>query len=99
MAGHRFIGYIGDLLYAPELDYMQAPDVDIHVGLQSSNLIAQLQAGPGRRRPVRAAGLHRARESRGCGASCPSAVHLDRSLWLVVHADLRPWPASARSPR
>ena len=44
MAGHRFIGYIGDLLYAPELDYMSAPDVDIHVGLQSSNLIAQLQA-------------------------------------------------------
>jgi DNA-binding transcriptional LysR family regulator len=44
MQGHRFIGYIEDLLYAPELDYMAAPDVDISVRLKSSNLIAQLRA-------------------------------------------------------
>ena len=88
MAGHRFIGYIGDLLYAPELDYMQAPDVDIHVSLQSSNLIAQLQAA------LAGAGLCvlpdfiAAREP-GLRRVLPEAVHLDRSLWLVVHADLR----------
>ena len=89
MAGHRFIGYIGDLLYAPELDYMQAPDVDIHVTLQSSNLIAQLQA------TLAGAGLCvlpdfiAARRS-GLRRVLPEAVHLDRSLWLVTHADLKP---------
>jgi DNA-binding transcriptional LysR family regulator len=88
MAGHRFIGYIGDLLYAPELDYMSAPDVDIHVGLQSSNLIAQLQAC------LAGAGLCvlpdfiAAREPM-LRRVLPDAVRLDRSLWLVVHADLR----------
>lgn len=88
MEGQRFIGYIGDLLYAPELDYMEAPDVDIRVGLQSSNLIAQLQAclaGAGLCVlpdfiPAREAGLVRV---------LPDAVALERSLWLVVHADLR----------
>lgn len=88
MAGHRFIGYIGDLLYAPELDYMEAPDVDIHVGLQSSNLIAQLQAA------LAGAGLCvlpdfiAAREP-GLRRVLPDTVHLDRSLWLVTHADLK----------
>ena len=89
MAGQRFSGYIGDLLYAPELDYMQAPDVDIHVALQSSNLIAQLQAA------LAGAGLCvlpdfiAAREA-GLRRVLPDAVHLDRSLWLVTHADLKP---------
>jgi len=88
MGRHRFIGYIGDLLYAPELDYMQAPDVDIHVSLQSSNLIAQLQAA------LAGAGLCvlpdfiAAREP-GLRRVLPDAVHLDRSLWLVTHADLK----------
>ena len=86
--GQRFIGYIGDLLYAPELDYMEAPDVDIRVGLQSSNLIAQLQAC------LAGAGLCvlpdfiAAREA-GLVRVLPDAVALERSLWLVVHADLR----------
>ena len=31
MAGQRFIGYIGDLLYAPELDYMQVAALSIEV--------------------------------------------------------------------
>lgn len=88
MADHRFIGYIGDLLYAPELDYMEAPDVDIHVTLQSSNLIAQLQAA------IAGAGLCvlpdfiAARET-GLVRVLPDDVHLVRSLWLVTHADLK----------
>ncbi|RZJ05785.1 MAG: LysR family transcriptional regulator [Brevundimonas sp.] len=87
LAGQRFIGYIGDLLYAPELDYMEAPDVDIRVGLQSSNLIAQLQAC------LAGAGLCvlpdfiAAREP-GLVKVLPEAVRLDRSLWLATHADL-----------
>lgn len=88
MAGQRFVGYIEDLLYSPELDYMQAPDVDIHVSVQSSNLIAQLQA------TLAGAGLcvlpdFIALKQPGLVRVLPDAVHLERSLWLVVHADLR----------
>lgn len=88
MAGQRFVGYIEDLLYSPELDYMQAPDVDIHVSVQSSNLIAQLQA------TLAGAGLcvlpdFIAVKQPGLVRVLPDAVHLERSLWLVVHADLK----------
>lgn len=88
MQGQRFVGYIEDLLYSPELDYMQAPDVDIHVSVQSSNLIAQLQA------TLAGAGLcvlpdFIATKQPGLVRVLPDAVHLERSLWLVVHADLR----------
>ena len=88
MSGHRFIGYIDDLLYAPELDYMQAPDVEVRVLLQSSNLIAQLQAA------LAGAGLcvlpnFIAAQQPGLVRVLPEAVQLDRSLWLVTHADLR----------
>ena len=88
LGDHRFIGYIEDLLYAPELDYMEAPDVEIHVRLKSSNLIAQLQAA------VAGAGLcvlpdfiaaHDPRLSR----VLPDLVGLERSLWLVTHQDLK----------
>lgn len=88
MQGQRFVGYIEDLLYSPELDYMQAPDVDIHVSVQSSNLIAQLQA------TLAGAGLcvlpdFIATKEPGLVRVLPDGVHLERSLWLVVHADLR----------
>lgn len=88
MSGQRFIGYIDDLLYAPELNYMDAPDVEVRVRLQSSNLIAQLQAA------LAGAGLCvlpdfiAAREP-GLRRVLPEAVRLERSLWLVTHADLR----------
>lgn len=84
----RFIGYIEDLLYAPELDYMQAPDVDIHVGFKSSNLIAQLRAC------VAGAGLAVIPDFIAAGRSdlervLPDQVGLTRALHLVVHADLK----------
>ena len=77
-----------ELLYAPELDYMQAPDVDIHVGLKSSNLIAQLQAC------IAGAGLcvlprFLADPRRDLRQVLPDQVGLTRSLWLVTHADLK----------
>ncbi|WP_374274187.1 LysR family transcriptional regulator [Brevundimonas sp.] len=88
MRDHRFIGYIDDLLYAPELDYMDAPDVEVTVRLQSSNLIAQLEACKA------GAGLcvlpdFIAASEPGLIRVLPEAVRLDRSLWLVTHADLR----------
>ncbi|HYE42941.1 MAG TPA: LysR family transcriptional regulator [Caulobacteraceae bacterium] len=88
LGSQRFIGYIEDLLYAPELDYMEAPDVDIHVGLKSSNLIAQLQAA------LAGAGLcvipdFIARREPTLVRVLPGHVGLTRSLWLVTHQDLK----------
>lgn len=88
LGSQRFIGYIEDLLYAPELDYMQAPDVDIHVALKSSNLIAQLQA------TLAGAGLcvipdFIARREPTLIRVLPDGVGLERSLWLVTHQDLK----------
>lgn len=88
LQAHRFVGYIGDLLYAPELDYMQAPDVDIQVRLQSSNLIAQLQA------TLAGAGLcvlpdFIASQYPTLQKVLPQSVGLTRSLYLVTHVDLK----------
>ncbi len=88
LARHRFVGYIDDLLWAPELDYMQAPDVEITVRFKSSNLIAQLEA-------TRAgAGLCMLPEFIASGQAglvrlLPEAVGLTRSFWLITHADLK----------
>jgi DNA-binding transcriptional LysR family regulator len=88
LGSQRFIGYIEDLLYAPELDYMQAPDVEIHVRLKSSNLIAQLQA------TLAGAGLcvlpdFIAADHPSLRQVLPGLVGLTRSLWLVTHQDLK----------
>ena len=87
MERHRFIGYIDDLLYAPELDYMEAPDVTIRVGLKSSSLIAQHQA------TLAGAGLcilpdfMAARDAR-LRRALSDRVRIERTFWLVTHADL-----------
>ena len=88
MKDHRFIGYIEELLYAPELDYMEAPDVDIHVAFKSSNLIAQLQAC------VAGAGLAIIPDFVAHGRPylrrvLADQVGLTREFHLVVHADLK----------
>jgi DNA-binding transcriptional LysR family regulator len=88
LAAHRFIGYIEDLLYAPELDYMGAPDVAVTVRLKSSNLIAQLRAC------LAGAGLcvipnFIAAQEPGLVRVLPDQVELTRSFWLLGHPDLK----------
>jgi DNA-binding transcriptional LysR family regulator len=88
LAGRRFVGYIEELLYAPELDYLQAPDVEITARLKSSNLIAQLRA------TLAGAGLcvlpdFIASTEPGLVPVLPDKVGLVRSFWLLTHADLR----------
>lgn len=85
---HAFIGYIDDLIYTPELDYLEAVG-PISPQVKSSNLIAQLRA------TVAGTGL--------CilpsfiAATEPTLVPvladeitLTRSFWLIVHEDLHP---------
>ncbi|MGZ8364485.1 MAG: LysR family transcriptional regulator [Caulobacteraceae bacterium] len=88
MPGHRFIGYIEDLLHAQELDYLRQGDIPIEAQIKSSNLIAQLRAA------AAGAGLcvlphFIAREEPELVQVLPGEVDLTRAFWLVAHADLK----------
>jgi DNA-binding transcriptional LysR family regulator len=85
---HRFVGYISDLIYARELDYLPLIGADVRPSFASSNLIAQLAA---------------TRAGHGlCVLPCfiadnePSLrrvmaedVVLHRSFWLTIHSDMK----------
>ena len=88
LRSHRFIGYIDDLLYAPELDYAQ----DIHTGVEpifeSNNLVAQVSAA------LNGTGLcilpsFIALRYDQLSAVLPSEVRLEREFWMVSHADMK----------
>jgi DNA-binding transcriptional LysR family regulator len=88
LSEHRFVGYISDLIYARELDYLPLINSHVHPSFSSSNLLAQLMA---------------TRAGHGlCVLPCFIAegddtlrrvlqddVVLHRAFWLTVHADLR----------
>ncbi|WP_342052330.1 MULTISPECIES: LysR family transcriptional regulator [unclassified Cupriavidus] len=44
LAGHPFIGYMEDLLFTPELNFLGVTEVPLHPRLRSSNLVTQVQA-------------------------------------------------------
>ncbi|WP_035715523.1 LysR family transcriptional regulator [Azorhizobium doebereinerae] len=85
---HAFVGYIDDLIYAPELDYVPLVSRELKPKVKSSNLVAQMQA-------TRAgAGV--------CVLPCfmgdaepdlvpvlPAEVSLTRAFYLVTHTDMR----------
>ncbi|HEY4254164.1 MAG TPA: LysR family transcriptional regulator [Roseomonas sp.] len=86
--GRPFIGYIEDLIYTPELDFLADVSKTIVPRIRSSTLIAQWQAA------AAGAGL--------CMLPCfladaderlvrvlPDAVVLRRDLWMIVHSDMR----------
>ena len=84
---HSFVGYIGELLHFPELDFLQHVAPEGAVSVESSNLLAQLRA------TLAGAGLcvlpaFLAGEEKGLVRVLPDAVSLTRSLWLIVHQDL-----------
>ena len=82
---HRLIGYIPDLLYAPELSYLNEIDERLRASLRSSSINAQhamVAAGGG-------IGVLPA----FVGESDPSLVRIlpglkiTRSFWMVTHRD------------
>jgi DNA-binding transcriptional LysR family regulator len=88
LRSHRFVSYIGDLLYFPELDFLKEVAPEGCTALESSNLVAQLKA------TLAGAGLcvlpaFLAVEERGLVRVLPDQVRLTRSLWLIVHEDLK----------
>lgn len=84
---HRIVGYIDNLIYSPELDYLDEVAKGLRPRIQSSSILAQLaatEAGAGicvlPRFMTGDARLQRV---------LADQVTLTRSFWLIVHADLR----------
>lgn len=85
---HRFIGYIEDLIYAPELNYLPLISREIRPSLTCSSLFAQLKA------TVQGFGLcvlpcfmadAETRLERVLG----SKVSLTRSFYIITYSDIR----------
>nr|WP_070959271.1 LysR family transcriptional regulator [Hyphomonas sp. Mor2] len=88
LSNHRFVGYIDDLLYAPELDYAHDVHAGVKTALGSNNLVAQLAA------TLRDAGLcilpnFIASQYETLRQVLPNQVRLTREFWLIGHADSR----------
>lgn len=88
LSRHAIIGYIPDLIFAPELDYLAQVPSHLKPRLTSSNLVAQLRA-------TRAgAGLcvlpdFMAAEDADLVPVLAGQIELTRTFWLILHADLR----------
>jgi DNA-binding transcriptional LysR family regulator len=88
LSGHRFIGYIEDMLYAPELDYLPLVSRDIRPSFSSSNLVVQFKAacaGHG----LCVLPVFVAAEEPLLVRVLADSVSLTRAFWLIVHADMR----------
>lgn len=82
---HRLVGYISDLLYAPELDYLKEVHPDLQATIKSSSIIAQL------RLVVGGAGIgvlpcFMGDQERGLQRVLPE-LRIKRSFWIVTHKD------------
>lgn len=87
LRGHSFIGYIDDLIFAPELDYVETIG-EVAPRIKSSSLVAQLKA------TLAGAGLCMLPAFIAAGEPdlvqvLPEEVTITRSFWLIVHEDLR----------
>jgi len=85
---HTVIGYIDDLIFTPELDYLDEVSKGLRAKLQSSSLVAQMKAA------LAGAGVCvlpyfvAAADSRLIQIM-PDKATFTRSYWLIVHADLK----------
>lgn len=88
LTGRSFVGYIDDLIFTPELDYLSSVSRDVSARLRSSNLIAQMNAAAaGAGLCVLPCFLARARPD--LVRVLPAEVKIVRAFWMVVHSDMR----------
>jgi len=85
---HPIIGYVEDLVVAPELNYLGEITRGLKARFQSSNLIAQMTA------TIAGNGLcilphFIASQEPRLTHVLPGAISLRRSFWLTVHEDMR----------
>lgn len=85
---HRIVGYIDDLIFTPELDYLDEVAKGLRAQVQSSSVLAQMNAVVG------GAGIGVIHHFMAQGEPrlvpvLPDTVSITRSFWLLVHADLK----------
>src|SRR5262249_49144431 len=83
---HRFVGYIEELLFTPELDYLPLVSPRISARFRSANLIAQLNAtlaGFG----IAVLPHFMATEHPGLRPVLPGEISITRTFWMLMHAD------------
>jgi DNA-binding transcriptional LysR family regulator len=83
---HRFVGYIEELLFTPELDYLPQVSPRISARLRSANLIAQLNAtlaGFG----IAVLPHFMASDYPQLVAVLPEEISITRTFWMLMHAD------------
>jgi DNA-binding transcriptional LysR family regulator len=83
---HRFVGYIEELLFTPELDYLPQVSPKISARFRSANLIAQLNAtlsGFG----IAVLPHFMASEHPMLKAVLPDEISITRTFFMLMHAD------------
>jgi DNA-binding transcriptional LysR family regulator len=88
LRSHHFIGYIEDLLFAPELNYLPFVAKDVTARLKSGNLVAQWQAclsGAG----IAVLPVFMVRDNPELQRVLPNQVNLTRTFYMQVHEDSR----------
>src|SRR4029077_7389595 len=86
LADHRFVGYIEELLFTPELDYLPQVSPKISAKFRSANLIAQLNAtlsGFG----IAVLPHFMATAHSELISVLANEVSISRTFWLLMHAD------------
>lgn len=81
---HRIVGYVDDLIYAPELRYLDEILPDLKPGISSSSIKAQFEiiaAGGG-------IGVLPCFMSKGLSRVLPAQARLVRRFWLSTHRDV-----------
>jgi DNA-binding transcriptional LysR family regulator len=85
---HEFVGYIEDMLFTPELNYLSLIGANLSPRIRSTNLITQMQAA------LAGAGLcvlpvFIARDYPGLVPVLPEAAALTRAFFMHIHEDNR----------
>jgi DNA-binding transcriptional LysR family regulator len=88
LSRHDFVGYIEDMLYTPELNYLNLINASINPRIRSTNLITQMHA------TLAGAGLcvlpvFIARDCPALVPVLPEAVCLRRAFFMHIHEDNR----------
>lgn len=85
---HRIIGYIDDLIFTPELDYLPEVSKSLVPKLASTSVVAQMEstkAGAG----ICILPTFMAANEPDLVHLFPDKVSLTRSFWLIIHSDMR----------
>ena len=85
---HTLIGYVPDLIYAPELRYLQELDPSLETRLTSTSITAQarlVESGAG----IGILPCFIGAASPDLVRLLPDTIDIDRSFWLVMHRDVQ----------